>query len=447
MTIDQGKRPKGTDEMPHYDDMDIFEHDRLLLQTENAPPNLPLSRCRVEDSTTLPIKFATWKQCLFVLAVAASTFAAGVLSADLFMTSLSLSATKSTSAGDLEPLKQKDSLVDAFSPFNFSQYLRSSPPKQSPDGEHKVHRRYKYPSPYEERFPKYELPYWAKKNLPYNDAIPPEHQICFVHVGKAGGSSVGCSLGFSLHCSTNDQTIYGLLSMLTTHVFHRGVYDCRDNAAYYLFVIRDPLARALSAFNYDRPDSDAHQRLRKDKFYLECPFWTLEEMAQKGLVRSGDEAASDHCQWRAHEALRGTYEYIAHWYFNYQYYFEFLPKNINILVIRNEHIVDDWNGIEVLLGGRDDSLKPTSLPQNNAHEKNSTDLYLSEESKLALCQALCNEIQVYKSILRNAKNLKEDDIQQSLKELKGSCPREALEENCLEKKPDIRDKIEDRRGW
>ena len=305
---------------------------------------------------------------------------------------------------------------------------------------------YKYFSPYEQRFPKYKRPYWAEKTIPYNKNVPTDKQICFVHVGKAGGSTIGCSLGFSLHCSSDGQSIQGLLPIITTHAFHRGVYDCQDDAEYYLFVIRDPLARIMSAFNYDRPLNESKSKselFRTHDFYLQCPFWTLEEVAQNGLLGS---KGSIECQRKARDALHGTKEYIPHWFFNYQYYYEFIPRNKKIIVIRNEHIVDDWNGIEGMLGGHNDVLNPSLLPVNNAHSKNSTDLYLSEESRKALCRSLCNEIQFYKKILRSATNFMEEDVHISLEELSLQCPVESMSDVCDAEKPDITEKILDRKG-
>ena len=306
---------------------------------------------------------------------------------------------------------------------------------------------YKYFSPYEQRFPKYKRPYWAEKTIPYNNNIPTDKQVCFVHVGKAGGSTIGCSLGFSLHCSSDGQSVPGLLPIITTHAFHRGVYDCQDDAEYFLFVIRDPLARIMSAFNYDRPGlnetKSKSELFRTQDFYLKCPFWTLEEVAQNGLLGS---KGSIECQRKARDALQGTKEYIPHWFFNYQYYYEFIPRNKKILVIRNEHIVDDWNGIEGMLGGHSNVLDPSMLPVNNAHSKNSTDLYLSEASRKALCKSLCNEIQFYKRILRSATNFMEEDVHISLEELSLQCPEEAMSDLCDAEKPDITDKILDRKG-
>jgi hypothetical protein len=202
----------------------------------------------------------------------------------------------------------------------------------------------------------------------------------------------------------------------------------------------------MSAFNYDRPQEGEkmveRRKFQKKEFYVDCPFWTLEEVAQNGLIDKTGSTSSV-CKERARSAIMGTEQFIPHWFFNYQYYYDFLPRNAKakILVIRNEHIVDDWNGIEHLLGNHGDTMNPSLLPQNNVHDKNSTDLYLSDDSKLALCRTLCNEIQYYKWILREALNFMEEDVLISLEELKLSCPVEAMSEFCEYPVPDITEKI------
>jgi hypothetical protein len=180
------------------------------------------------------------------------------------------------------------------------------------------------------------------------------------------------------------------------------------------------------------------------EFYWDCPFWTLEEVAKNGLLNTDGETSKS-CQKRAKTAIIGTGQYIPHIFFNYQYYYEFIPQKSKILVIRNEHIVDDYNGIEHFLGGYDDVMNPSLLPENNVHNKNATDLYLSDESKVVLCQVLCNEIQFYKKILRSAVNLMEEDFFVSMEELKSSCPLEAMRDDCDEDEPDITEKIRERK--
>ena len=273
--------------------------------------------------------------------------------------------------------------------------------------------------------------------------------------------SVGCMLGFSLHCQ-NDNKIKGLLPIVTTHVFHRGVDDCSGDAAYYLFVARNPLSRILSEINYERPDMNNTEpfskKWKEKELYHECNFWTLEDMAQKGLLNDSSDKMSKVCQTRVHDAVTGEGKYLPHLFFNYQYYAQFvfktedyvgkstIPKDANLLVIRNNHMVDDFNKINELIGGGRDALKPLDIPQNNAYAKNSTELYLSESSKVVLCRVLCNEIQVYKDIIRRAINFNDDDVEQTMDELRQTCPWEAGESTCVEARPDIRQKIEDRTG-
>ncbi|KAK1740619.1 hypothetical protein QTG54_008714, partial [Skeletonema marinoi] len=122
-----------------------------------------------------------------------------------------------------------------------------------------------------------------------------------------------------------------------------------------------------------------------------------------------------------------------------------MPPDANIVVIRNEHIVDDWNAVETLLGGAADLTKE-SLPVNNQYEKKPEEVYLSDAAKVVLCETLCNEIQVYKTILKRAQNINKEQYIQSMQELVTSCPKEAMEESCADDMPDISLKVEKAKG-
>ena len=61
-------------------------------------------------------------------------------------------------------------------------------------------------------------------------------------------------------------------------------------------------------------------------------------------------------------------------------------------------------------------------------------------------QALCNEIQVYKDIIKRAINLNENDIAQTMEELHESCPKEAVESTCREDRPNFQSRVEDYKG-
>ena len=352
-------------------------------------------------------------------------------------------------------------------------------------------RYHDVPSPYEARYPGSPLPSWARKKT-YSD-LPDDKGICFVHVGKgkwtrtmallgeyvhtrdmmdvnnshrdisclflvfcylflsAGGSTLGCSLGFNLHCE--DKVLKeekSILYNMTSHVFHKNVYDCSDDSAYYLLSVRDPIARALSAFNYDRPDETSSKRDldRLGPFYLGCPFYHFDDLVKNGLTKHGQ--ASNRCKRIARNSLQGTLPHYmgpSHFEYNYQYYYEVLPEDANILVIRNEHIEVDWNSIEVLLSGSNEETNISFARTNVNTWIDQGDLYISPESITTLCQVLCNEIQVYKKILRSAQNLNEEEIHRSLIELMAKCPVEAVTDECPKPLPNISAKIEDNIGY
>lgn len=106
-------------------------------------------------------------------------------------------------------------------------------------------------------------------------------------------------------------------------------------------------------------------------------------------------------------------------------------------------MVQDYNSINYFLGDKPEVLKSSDIPVNNAHAKNETELYLSPSSKETLCKVLCNEIQVYKDILKRAINLNDDDVEESIGALMKSCPKEAEETACFEDRPNIYDKVLD----
>jgi len=292
-------------------------------------------------------------------------------------------------------------------------------------------------SPYELRWKdtKSKLPYWAKKETRTGQStIPDGKHVCFVHVGKTGGSTLGCSLGFSLHCHETPSIDGGVLPLYTTNVVHNGVYDCPDDMPYYLFAVRNPLDRLNSAYVYDRPKGPLDEKKsRKGQFelYLECPFWLLDRLATKGLAKDGN--SSDVCKERAVKAVQGAERHGFHLYHNYRWFVEETKAPPSkILAIRNEHMVDDWNSVEHLLSDGTSGTTVTEFPHDNptTAKKMNADYFLSDEAKRLLCYHLCEEIQVYKWILYNAVNLDENDFLQSMKELRESCPDEATAKSC-----------------
>ena len=96
-----------------------------------------------------------------------------------------------------------------------------------------------------------------------------------------------------------------------------------------------------------------------------------------------------------------------------------------VFVLRTEQLVQDWNNIDVYLGGN--GTLGTTLFRNSTRLNTSKKQSLSAKALEHLCQALCLEIQYYKLSLWLAYNLNATDIQESMDILRQSCPNEPNE--------------------
>lgn len=311
--------------------------------------------------------------------------------------------------------------------------------------------------PYEMIWPGLKLPLYMTKDRQYDiESVPKDKKACFVHVGKTAGSTVGCSIGFNLHCASKVQAP-GVLPIYTTNMFHAQMYDCDDETtAFFIFVVRNPLDRWISAFNYDNPSKDwegfrmhfgeKHFNFRY-RLYAECPFNTINDI---GEALSAESNVTDVCKRRAEKSIDGSEHFGCHHYFNYQYHLEAIPLNATIMTLRTEHLLQDWNSVEKNLGGLPEVLGQDNevIAHNNVNKASGDSLkYLSDESRRLICAKLCNEIQVYKEILRLSINLSEKQVQESVDEVANSCPIEALTTTCNFAMPNITDKLIHSRGY
>lgn len=285
-------------------------------------------------------------------------------------------------------------------------------------------------------------PWWNKKK-PDIEFSETEKEICFVHVGKTAGSTLALYFGFNypecenaLSETLGDTPVApGLLAAATTHMFHTEYNDCADKVFdYHLFVLRDPLTRILSWFNYEHPDTgywDEDRSLKQDLLYKKCDFDTLNILGETGLAPRQTSNISDVCRGRARDAITGAVGFSTHNYYNYEYYLREVTTDAvpNIVVIRTEHLAADWKSIEedILHGPKDQNV--TFSRRCNSSPQRPDNMYLSPTAKRRICEALCQEIQVYKNLLHAAINLSEGDVAQSIAELYENCPVEATNTN------------------
>ena len=186
------------------------------------------------------------------------------------------------------------------------------------------------------------------------------------------------------------------------------------------------------------------------------------------------------CPERAWAAVLGLRDFSYHEYYNYDYYYTSVlqqieqqplsvesqhgtqhgtqhqnhKNNTSFLVLRTEHIAEDWSNISTeklfrqvnrrgtrgnvavadiddtatavaaAVGNLTTSETPTSTKDQQEPQRSTKDDNINWTN---LCHALCDEIQVYKKILFNAHNLNRTQIDLSINEVREMCPDETIE--------------------
>jgi hypothetical protein len=267
-----------------------------------------------------------------------------------------------------------------------------------------------------------KLLWYQKLPLPMLEGAPADQKVCFVHVGKTAGSTLACYLGFHYDCGQQFTIPNGRLPRYTTNLMHTVFNDCKkDHFEFYLFTTRNPLSRIVSWFQYEKVNKshEGHAFYKqKAPLFMEC-YATILELAEKGLGRKGKKESK--CQKRARMAIEGSHGYAVHNKYNLGLYLSQTPPQGRIVVIRTEYLVDDWNSVEATLGGSDQFPGDTFARKNRSSRREDP---LSQLAIANLCEALCDEFQTYKKILRRAENLSEEQRAISIAEIHESCPME-----------------------
>jgi hypothetical protein len=137
-----------------------------------------------------------WKRYVFPLVLTAAAFAGGYAFHALSSSNVvgrSANGAVDNSVAVSGAIEDGSGTTDGPSPlFNasFTEYLISGMKnilEMNKFGQKKTY--YVYDSPFNLRWPDSERPTWVKKIIPFNKRTPYDKQICFVHVGKAGGST------------------------------------------------------------------------------------------------------------------------------------------------------------------------------------------------------------------------------------------------------------------
>jgi hypothetical protein len=260
-----------------------------------------------------------------------------------------------------------------------------------------------------------------------------EFPLCLVHVGKAAGSSVSCSLGLMYaNCEGMPRDAIGD----DVKHYHLKRNDCPPSTKSYLVTLRDPIDRLNSWFWFEREQtptrSDGRLQAKLIKMrnflFVDC-FSTFESLVlalQEPLNVSSIPAIPKNmtCPQRAWAAVLGARAFSYHEWYNYEHYWIGLHSRKSdsaaIYALRTEHLQEDWESIST----EPMHKKVNKRPENNDTKALAVDHSLSSEAIKILCRALCDEFQYYKRFLQAAVNLNTDQKSDTLKELSAKCPEE-----------------------
>eukprot|EP00588_Corethron_pennatum_P005065 CAMPEP_0194290944 /NCGR_PEP_ID=MMETSP0169-20130528/42401_1 /TAXON_ID=218684 /ORGANISM="Corethron pennatum, Strain L29A3" /LENGTH=372 /DNA_ID=CAMNT_0039038685 /DNA_START=171 /DNA_END=1290 /DNA_ORIENTATION=- len=268
--------------------------------------------------------------------------------------------------------------------------------------------------------------------------------MCFVHLGKTGGTALGCALNRHIQLSLSNRALCQnkterVGSPLHTavrervHLVSAPVLDNRFDS--FLLTLRDPVARMVSWYFYLHPNyppqkKPHHKRLCHHMVFFQC--WpTLKSFTEVGLNITG--AGISTCDILARDIARGT---VHCWqnYWNYERtYGPLLDSNKTVYVVRTEYLWRDFDEIEAALIGS--GSEPTTVAGQtsgggseevtNRFERNDGD----ELSLLGVQGSLSRDTGYKKTLLLSA-NLSAAEKEKTQQELVKTCPLEASWAGC-----------------
>uniref|UniRef100_A0A7S0FPL5 Uncharacterized protein n=1 Tax=Minutocellus polymorphus TaxID=265543 RepID=A0A7S0FPL5_9STRA len=157
------------------------------------------------------------------------------------------------------------------------------------------------------------------------------------------------------------------------------------------------------------------------------------------LLRVATNLTTDECTDWAWAAITGEVPASYHNAFNYDWYYapmlEEKYRNSEVFVLRVEHLDQDWGVVDKMVGGDGKTLAGDVMPASvgaNVNVAKDKDLPVRNSTLSAfgwknLCKAMCHEMQTYKAMLQRAVNLNDEDVRESVEELREICPEETVE--------------------
>lgn len=283
-----------------------------------------------------------------------------------------------------------------------------------------------------------------------------ERSIVLMHVGKTGGSSLSNALRAGCMWMNNrpkrrkcmnelQKSEETALSKAVKAKFHCGPrpgnLEWIEKATSIMFSVRDPVARFLSAWSMDHPDNGARNNKIKELIYKDCfPFPSnLSEALTDGQqlmlhwkdtttlngtniswTEGSQKDTVPNCTKLAYDVVTGNIVQVYHAKKNYALYYNYSLSRFpskEVFVVRTEHLWDDAERIDKLLGGNGDILLAGRREDHGSSQwkVHLTTSDFTNEELGSFCCALSHEYELYQHIVYSAVNLKESEKQDALK--------------------------------
>jgi hypothetical protein len=179
-----------------------------------------------------------------------------------------------------------------------------------------------------------------------------------------------------------------------------------------------------------------------EKLKLYDCYDSMNDLASIGMATLPPGQPETECTVLAKRLLHDHMSFpgMTHFVWNYQsYYSELLQQaqTNNIYAVRAEHMVDDMNAIEHLLGNMKPEPEFESVRSFSHYKKGHsgqtlpvTDKTVSPQGMQNLCELLCPEMMKYRNLANEAKNLKESDRAEIQQRMREQCPLVADLQQC-----------------
>ena len=265
------------------------------------------------------------------------------------------------------------------------------------------------------------------------------NRFIFLHVGKAGGSTLHCMLTNGndkrWHCEPFKKEIESLISHHYQERCHMRKNCSLDTdqgvQGVFLAAVRNPITRIISTFNYEKGLKWVQSQV--PDFRSLCFPGNITDFLLRGLAPTPTNETTAYCWELAHNITTGVKKelVLSHFSQNYQYYeSSFNATGKHLLTIRQMHMDNDFLNLETLL--EKGYIGNFTVPMDERVKSANKGKYqakmdsIPKEAYLNACRVLCREIQSYKRFLYRAENLDDSMVEDSMRELREYCPNEGV---------------------